>query len=172
MAHPQKNTTPSMSYEHPLARQIITTASNASLTIATAESCTGGLVAKLLTDVAGSSAVLECGFVTYSNNAKVRMLGVKTSTLENHGAVSEAVVEEMALGAQNYSSAQISVAISGIAGPGGAAPNKPVGTVCLSFCLNKTLLNTTTLHLEGDRESIRQQAADYALKILLNIAAQ
>ena len=103
--------------------------------LAVAESCTGGWLAKTVTDLAGSSQWFERGFVSYSNAAKQEMLGVRPQTLLRDGAVSEAVVQEMALGALRHSQADISVAISGIAGPGGAVPGKPVGTVCFSWAL-------------------------------------
>jgi nicotinamide-nucleotide amidase len=111
------------------ARRIIETCTARGLTIATAESCTGGLVAGALTEIAGSSAVVLCGFVTYSNEAKQRMLGVSTETLAAHGAVSRPTAEAMAEGALANSPAALSVAITGIAGPGGGSAEKPVGLV-------------------------------------------
>lgn len=111
------------------AKRIIDACSARKLTIATAESCTGGLVAGALTEIAGSSAVVLCGFVTYSNEAKQRMLGVPEQTLIDHGAVSQETARAMALGALSNSPADISVAITGIAGPGGGTAEKPVGLV-------------------------------------------
>ncbi|WP_061936160.1 CinA family protein [Aureimonas sp. AU22] len=112
-----------------LAASIVARATDAGLTIATAESCTGGLVASALTDVAGSSAVFGTGFVTYSNDAKARLLAVPTALLERHGAVSREVAEAMAVGARQVARSDIAVSITGIAGPGGGSENKPVGLV-------------------------------------------
>lgn len=111
------------------AEMLLNKCSAAGLKIATAESCTGGLIAACLTEVAGSSNVVDCGFVTYSNEAKMEMLGVPADLLERHGAVSEAVVRAMAEGALARSRADISIAVSGVAGPGGGSPDKPVGLV-------------------------------------------
>ena len=137
--------------------------------LAVAESCTGGWVAKCLTDIAGSSRWFERGFVTYSNAAKQEMLGVQPRTLLRDGAVSEAVVREMALGALTHSLADISVAISGIAGPGGAIPGKAVGTVCFSWALKGKEHHQDTLHFEGDREAVRRQSVVHALQGLLDV---
>ena len=111
------------------AKRLLALCRKRELTIATAESCTGGLVAGALTEIAGSSDVVDCGFVTYSNAAKQRMLGVTALTLERAGAVSREAAEEMAQGALAHSDADLAVAITGIAGPGGATPGKPVGLV-------------------------------------------
>lgn len=132
--------------------------------LATAESCTGGWIAKLCTDMAGSSAWFERGFVTYSNDAKQDMLGVKAETLEQHGAVSEAVTAEMALGALLYSCAQAAVSVSGIAGPGGGTPTKPVGTVCFGWALEGGKVRTETCHFTGDRDAVRKQSVEHALQ--------
>jgi nicotinamide-nucleotide amidase len=137
--------------------------------LAVAESCTGGWLAKTLTDVAGSSQWFERGFVSYSNAAKQEMLGVRPKTLLRDGAVSTAVVQEMALGALTHSQADISVAISGIAGPGGAIPGKPVGTVCFSWALKNNIYHKETKHFEGDREAVRLQAVIVALEGLLDV---
>jgi nicotinamide-nucleotide amidase len=133
------------------------------LTMATAESCTGGWVAKLVTDVAGSSGWFDRGFITYTNQAKQDMLGVKEATLAAHGAVSEATVAEMAAGALRHSQADVAVAISGIAGPTGGSPDKPVGTVCLAWSRRGGPTHTLRLHFDGDREAVRAQAALAAL---------
>ena len=117
-----------------LAKKVSIFLKNNNLTLVTAESCTGGWVAKEMTDLAGSSVVFDRGFVTYSNEAKYEMLGVSEETLQNYGAVSEPVVKEMVEGALNNSSAQVAISISGIAGPGGGIEEKPVGTVCLAGC--------------------------------------
>ena len=134
-----------------------------------AESCTGGWLAKTVTDLAGSSQWFERGFVTYSNAAKQEMLGVRPKTLLRDGAVSEAVVQEMALGALLHSQADISVAISGIAGPDGAVPGKPVGTVCFSWALKDHSHHQHTIHFEGDREAVRLQSVVCALEGLLDV---
>lgn len=137
--------------------------------LAVAESCTGGWLAKCLTDIAGSSHWFERGFVTYSNAAKQEMLGVRPKTLLRDGAVSEAVVQEMALGALTHSLADISVAISGIAGPGGAIPGKPVGTVCFSWAVKDAEHQQDTMHFDGDREAVRRQSVGHALEGLLDV---
>jgi len=111
------------------AEMLLNKCSEARLLLATAESCTGGLIAACLTEVAGSSNVVDCGFVTYSNEAKMQMLGVPEELIEKHGAVSEEVVRAMAEGAIARSRADISIAVSGVAGPGGGSPEKPVGLV-------------------------------------------
>jgi nicotinamide-nucleotide amidase len=137
--------------------------------LAVAESCTGGWLAKTLTDLAGSSQWFERGFITYSNAAKQEMLGVRPKTLLRDGVVSEAVVVEMAAGALIHSQADISVAISGIAGPGGAVPGKPVGTVCFSWAVKGQSHHKDTKHFEGDREAVRLQSVMFALQGLLDV---
>ena len=131
--------------------------------LTTAESCTGGGVATAITDIAGSSAWLDRAFVTYSNEAKMEMLGVKQKTLEMPGAVSEPVVIEMVQGALEHSNATIGVSISGIAGPGGGSEEKPVGTVCFAFADNQQWLLVETMHFDGDRAEVREQAVFHAL---------
>jgi nicotinamide-nucleotide amidase len=133
------------------------------LRLALAESCTGGWLAKVVTDLAGSSAWLDRGFVTYSNAAKQEMLGVRAETLAAHGAVSEAVVAEMAVGALGRSSAQVAIAISGVAGPGGGSPEKPVGTVCLAWAWPEGRLETRRFHFEGDRDTVRRCSVQAAI---------
>ncbi|MDF5702957.1 nicotinamide-nucleotide amidase [Aeromonas hydrophila subsp. hydrophila] len=134
---------------------------------ATAESCTGGGVATAITDIAGSSGWFDRGFVTYTNEAKQQMLGVSGESLEQHGAVSEAVVLEMARGALAHSSAAISVAISGIAGPGGATEGKPVGTVWFAWADSNGRHQSLLARFDGDRRQVRQQAVRQALSGLL-----
>nr|WP_319555230.1 nicotinamide-nucleotide amidase [uncultured Vibrio sp.] len=129
----------------------------------TAESCTGGGVAAAITDIAGSSGWLDRAFVTYSNEAKMEMLGVQAHTLETHGAVSEPVVIEMVQGALEHSNATIGVSISGIAGPSGGSEEKPVGTVCFAFADNQQWLLVETMHFDGDRAAVREQAVFHAL---------
>jgi nicotinamide-nucleotide amidase len=140
--------------------------------LATAESCTGGWVAKACTDVAGSSQWFECGFVTYSNAAKVRDLGVSERTLADHGAVSEPIVREMAAGALLVSRADVAVAISGIAGPDGGTPAKPVGTVWFGLASRRGLGVVVTSEMQlfgGDRELIRRHSVERALQLVLAI---
>lgn len=133
------------------------------LKLATAESCTGGWVAKVMTDVAGSSAFFDRGFVTYSNESKQEMLGVLEKTLERYGAVSEQVVAEMVQGTLKYSKAELAIAVSGIAGPSGGSQEKPVGTVCFSWMqLGKKPITETVL-FEGDRNNIRENSVKYVL---------
>lgn len=138
--------------------------------VATAESCTGGWVSKAITDISGSSAVFDCGFVTYSNASKMALLNVKPETLESWGAVSQQTVQEMAEGALNNSRATITVSISGIAGPSGGAEEKPVGTVWLAWAKQGKNTVTRIEHFTGDREQVRAQATLAALKGLLQIA--
>jgi nicotinamide-nucleotide amidase len=132
--------------------------------LATAESCTGGWIAKCCTDLAGSSAWFERGFVTYSNEAKQDMLGVTAATLVQYGAVSEAVVAEMAAGVLLHSRAQLALSVSGIAGPGGGTLSKPVGTVCFGWASKNGEAHTETCHFTGDRDAVRWQSLEYALR--------
>lgn len=137
--------------------------------LATAESCTGGWIAQLVTGVAGSSAWFDRGFVTYSNLAKQEMLGVSGATLAAHGAVSEPVVTEMATGALARSQAKVAVAVSGIAGPGGGSVEKPVGTVFLAWVLAGKAPVVQRVQLAGDREEVRRQTVRIALERLLEL---
>ncbi|MGF1899531.1 CinA family protein [Aliivibrio sifiae] len=137
-------------------------------TMACAESCTGGGVAFCATENAGSSVWFERGFVTYSNEAKQESLGVNLDTLSAFGAVSEAVVKEMAIGTLRNSHADISVSISGIAGPGGATEDKPVGTVCFGFADKTNWHQETTVYFTGDRSEIRRSAIEYAFLTIKN----
>jgi nicotinamide-nucleotide amidase len=132
--------------------------------LATAESCTGGLLAKVLTDQAGSSRWFERGFVTYSNASKHELLGVKISTLEQHGAISAAVACEMAAGVLSNSQAQFSIAITGIAGPG--KTEKPVGTIWFAWAGEKFPTYAKMQQFSGDRALIRSQAVQFALQEL------
>jgi nicotinamide-nucleotide amidase len=127
--------------------------------LALAESCTGGMAAQGVTSIAGSSTWFERGFVTYSNQAKIDMLGVSAKTLENFGAVSEQTASEMAVGALKHSLAQIAGSITGIAGPDGGTIEKPVGTVCFAWAGENLPLSTTTKRFFGNRQEIRQQAS-------------
>ncbi len=135
--------------------------------LACAESCTGGWVSEVVTATAGSSQWFERGFVTYSNAAKQEMLGVRADTLRQEGAVSEAVVREMAAGALRRSHAQAALAISGIAGPSGGSPGKPVGTVCFAWVLRGGEPTAETRLFAGDRETVRKLSVIHALQGLL-----
>ena len=139
--------------------------------LTTAESCTGGAIAKACTDLAGSSVWFERGFVTYSNESKQEMLGVPAATLAEHGAVSEAVTAAMATGALLHSRAQVAVSVSGIAGPGGGTTTKPVGMVCFGWAAQDGTVRTATQYFQGDREAVRYQAVQYALQGVLQILA-
>lgn len=134
--------------------------------LASAESCTGGLIAAACTDWAGSSQWFERGYVCYSNAAKHDMLGVPLELIAAHGAVSEAVVRAMAQGACTRSGAQVSVAVSGIAGPSGASAQKPVGTVWLAWCVSAQA-DAQCLHFSGDRHAVRQASTVHALRGLV-----
>jgi nicotinamide-nucleotide amidase len=140
------------------------------LKVVTAESCTGGYVAKLLTDVPGSSRWFDRGFVTYSNESKQRDLGVAAETLALHGAVSEATVIEMAVGALAASGVQVAVAISGVAGPDGGTPTHPVGDVWFGKAVVRPdqTVGAVSVHrrFSGDRDAVRRQASAYALELL------
>jgi nicotinamide-nucleotide amidase len=135
--------------------------------IAVAESCTGGLLAATLTQLAGSSVWFDRGFVTYSNEAKTDLLGVPAKLIARHGAVSEAVVRAMALGARMRSGAQWAVAITGIAGPGGGSAEKPVGTVWMAWAGPEGAILCQCLHLPGSREAVREGAVREAIEGLL-----
>ena len=137
---------------------------------ATAESCTGGLVAGAITAIAGSSEWFERGFVTYSNEAKATMLHVPQATLEAHGAVSEPTARAMAVGALAQSLAHVAVAITGIAGPGGAVPGKPVGTVCFAWAARGGAVRVETRLVPGDRAAVRDTAVAHALDGLIALA--
>ena len=134
--------------------------------LATAESCTGGLIAAACTELAGSSDWFERGFVTYSNEAKTESLGVDAALIATHGAVSEIVARAMAFGAVRHSRARVSVAVTGIAGPAGGSPDKPVGTVWFAF-MDDGRLASETRRFDGDRAAVRRQTVDHALARLV-----
>jgi len=161
-----------MSDLNELARQVGEQLLQQDRMLAVAESCTGGWVAKCLTDIAGSSQWFDRGFVTYSNAAKQAMLGVSGATLDSAGAVSEQTVREMAAGVLENSAAAVALAISGIAGPGGGMPGKPVGTVCFAWAVAGSEVRAETRHFEGDREAVRRQSVGHALQGLLNVLGQ
>jgi nicotinamide-nucleotide amidase len=138
----------------------------------TAESCTGGWVAKVCTDLPGSSRWFEQGFVTYSNGAKQSMLGVSAETLSEHGAVSEGVVREMVAGALEHGNGDLAVAISGIAGPGGGTHFKPLGTVWIAWQRKGGGATARRFHFEGDRAAVRFQAVEAALTGLIDLVRE
>ena len=150
-----------------LVQQLATKLTEKGWMLATAESCTGGMIAAACTDLAGSSQWFDRGFVTYSNEAKTEMLGVPAELIEKHGAVSEEVVRAMAEGAIRHSRAQVSIAVTGIAGPGGGSKEKPVGTVWVGWCVDGNTL-TNCLHLDGRRATIRTSTLTNALQYLLH----
>lgn len=139
--------------------------------LAVAESCTGGWIAKTVTDVPGSSGWFDRGFITYSNNAKSDLLAVDRATIARHGAVSAEVVAAMATGALEHSRADIVVAVSGVAGPDGGSSDKPVGTVYLAWALREGSVHVERRHFVGDREAVRQQTVVAALQGVLNVCA-
>lgn len=157
-----------------LEEKVVKVLNEKGLVLATAESCTGGLIAKRITDVSGSSAVFNCGIVSYSNEIKEGVLGVSHETLENYGAVSEQTVREMVKGVLKVSGADIAVSVSGIAGPGSDNTNKPVGLIFIAVSNgNKTIirqLNNT--FNENIRENNRLSASDEALKMILELVGE
>jgi nicotinamide-nucleotide amidase len=138
--------------------------------LATAESCTGGLIAAACTEIAGSSDWFERGFVTYSNQAKTDLLDVDPALIEAHGAVSEVVARAMAFGAVRHSNAQVGIAVTGVAGPGGGSPDKPVGTVWFGFMADG-LLTSELRRFEGDRAAVRAATVQHALQRLIELLA-
>ena len=150
-----------------LAQALVEELTAASKAVSTAESCTGGWIAKAITDIPGRSAIFHYGIVSYSNGAKEALLGVLNETLEAHGAVSEAVVAEMAEGALNLSGADVSVAVSGVAGPTGGSETKPVGTVWFAWAVregSKIRVETNCEHFDGDRDLVRELTVVHALQ--------
>ncbi|HKB59708.1 MAG TPA: nicotinamide-nucleotide amidohydrolase family protein [Gallionellaceae bacterium] len=154
-----------------LAAQVGEMLTSRGFSLATAESCTGGGVAQAITDIPGSSGWFERGFVTYANQAKVEMLGVREETLRAHGAVSELAVREMAEGALHHSHADLALAVSGIAGPGGGTPDKPVGTVWFAWAARSGATVAGRYLLDGDRAEIRARSVRIALQGVLDFAA-
>lgn len=139
--------------------------------VATVESCTGGGIAQQLTAIAGSSSWFERGFVTYSNDAKIEMLGVQPALLQNHGAVSVETARAMAEGGLRYSRADCCIAVTGVAGPDGGSAEKPVGTVCFAWAARARNSVATQVHFVGDRHAVRQQSLARALAGLLDLLA-
>ncbi len=148
-----------------IAAEIVKRASARGQTITCAESCTGGMISAALTDIPGSSAIFERGFVTYSNTAKTDLLGVAADSLAEYGAVSEQVVEEMALGALKNANADFALAVSGIAGPGGSE-HKPEGRVCFALATPQTVFSQTRDFGALGRDNVRAAARDYALQLI------
>jgi nicotinamide-nucleotide amidase len=142
------------------------------LLLATAESCTGGGVAKAITEIAGSSDWFDCGFVTYSNESKTELLDIPAAMIALNGSVSEEIAAAMAEGALANSSAHVAVSTTGIAGPGGAVPGKPVGTVCFGWARDGHTTHTERLVFSGDRQSVRDQTVVHSLKGLLRFLEQ
>jgi len=152
-----------------LSREVAERLLAAKRRLATAESCTGGWIAKLCTDIAGSSDWFECGFVCYSNAAKARDLGVPEKLIESEGAVSDAVVRAMAEGAIERTDANVAIAVSGIAGPSGAVPGKPVGTVWFALAhkdVDRLECQGHLIQFDGNRDAVRRQSVEYALNLL------
>jgi nicotinamide-nucleotide amidase len=150
-----------------LAQALVEELTSSGKAVSTAESCSGGWVAKAITDIPGSSAVFHYGIVSYSNGAKESLLGVRNETLEQHGAVSEAVVIEMATGALNLSGADVAVSVSGVAGPSGGSEQKPVGMVWFAWAVrdgSKVRSTTECKHFDGDRELVRELTVAHALQ--------
>lgn len=150
------------------ASSIVTLATERTLHIGTAESCTGGGIAQAITAIAGSSAIFDCGVVTYSNAAKQQLLQVREDTLLRHGAVSKKTAQEMAMGTLSFG-VDIGVSVTGIAGPGGGTDHKPVGTACFGLVdKRKTLIRTYREHFDGDRHDVQAQAILHALLLILH----
>lgn len=167
---------------HSLTEQLAEVLQQHGWMLATAESCTGGMIATSCTDLSGSSNWFERGFVTYSNEAKHEMLGVNSALIAEHGAVSETVAQAMALGAMRHSRAQVTLAVTGVAGPTGGSPDKPVGTVWFAWATpsdaGPTLgaetawVKTEVMHFTGDRAAVREATAQHALQTLLDLLEQ
>ena len=157
-----------------LAREVGSRLHASGRRLVTAESCTGGWIAKLCTDIAGSSEWFDCGFVCYSNAAKTRDLGVADKLIQAEGAVSDAVVRAMAEGALARTGADVAIAVSGIAGPGGEVPGKPVGTVWFALATkaeDRLECQGHLIQFEGNRDAVRRQAVQYALNLLRSLPA-
>lgn len=154
-----------------LAESLVTALSSAGKTVTTAESCTGGWIAKAITDIPGSSSAFAYGFVSYSNGAKESLLGVQNSMLAEHGAVSSQVVKQMAEGALQLSGADVAVAVSGVAGPDGGTDEKPVGTVCFAWAVRTKsgiTVDGEQQRFDGNRNEVRVQTVAQALRGVLD----
>lgn len=154
---------------HSLVEELTLLLLDKNMMLVTAESCTGGLIGAAMTDRSGSSSVYERGFITYSNDAKMELLGVKPQTLESFGAVSEQTAEEMARGALNNSRAYIALSVTGIAGPTGGSDEKPVGLVWFGIADKTGTIQTHRFIFDGDRITIRQSAVETALELLIGV---
>ncbi len=152
---------------HSLVEELSLLLTDKNLRLVSAESCTGGLIAAAMTDRSGSSSIFERGYVTYSNEAKIEELGVKSLTIETHGAVSEATAGEMATGALKNSHADIAISVTGIAGPNGGTEEKPVGLVYIGIALQNKEPQVWKNNFDGDRTSIRQATVEKALELLI-----
>lgn len=150
-----------------LAQQVVTTASAKGKKIATAESCTGGLISGVLTEISGSSACVDRSFVTYSNEAKMELLGVNPETLEKYGAVCRRTAKEMSVGARELGGSDIAISVTGIAGPGGGSVQKPVGLVYLCLCTEDGYTEYKD-HFTGNRQEVRIQTINTALNMILD----
>lgn len=153
---------------HSLVEELSLLLTQKNMRLATAESCTGGMIAAAMTDRSGSSAVFERGYVTYSNEAKIEELGVKSETIETYGAVSEQTAAEMAAGALKHSHADIALSVTGIAGPNGGTEEKPVGLVYIALALQNKPPRVVKNNFDGDRTSIRQATVEKALELLID----
>ena len=142
------------------------------LKLATAESCTGGMLSQYITSASGSSGWFECGYITYSNESKIRLLGVDANVLHEYGAVSDIIAEQMVVGALNKSAADLAVSITGIAGPKGGSAQKPVGSVFIATCKNLENPSSRFFHFEGNRDAIRKQSTHMAIKLILDLLNQ
>lgn len=152
---------------HSLVEELSLLLAQKNFRLVTAESCTGGMIASVMTDRSGSSSVFERGYVTYSNESKIEELGVKSETIENHGAVSAQTAIEMAEGALKNSHADIALSVTGIAGPNGGTPEKPVGLVYIGIAQPNKQTETIRKNFDGDRTSIRQATVEKALELLI-----
>lgn len=161
--------TPTDSQLEQLARETGAALRRQHLMLVTAESCTGGWIAKAATGISGSSEWFDCGMVAYSYEAKQALLGVRPETLEKHGAVSRECVAEMVAGALVHSGASMAVAVTGIAGPGGGAPDKPVGTVWIGWKRRGDYARTELFQFDGDRDAVRRQTVAQALQGILEM---
>ena len=151
-----------------IEERLVQTLAEMGLTISTAESCTGGMVASAIIDVAGASDVYNEGFITYSNDAKMKYLNVSEEVLEKNGAVSEEVVRQMATGCRVATGSDVAVVTSGVAGPGGGSLEKPVGLVYIA-CAYKDVVEAKSFKFDGDRTQIRQQATKEAIEMVMNL---
>mgnify|MGYP002513565980 CR=1 FL=1 len=151
-----------------IEEKLVQTLAEMGLTISTAESCTGGMVASTIVDIAGASDIFNEGFITYSNDAKMKYLKVSEETLDKYGAVSEEVVREMASGCRKTTGSDVSIVTSGVAGPGGGTVEKPVGLVFIA-CAYKDVVEARSFRFEGNRTQIRQQATKEAIEMVMDL---